>query len=376
MSRPNVSNPPLPPVDAGRANANSLHATPAALSNPGDSWVWDFRNPAVNNQAAKKTNKRAATDAWMPSRNRVGKGWVAKRFLGRGTYGVVGHWSYEGPDRDSKSLKDVAVKQSVRFAFPLGGFGLQFEAANLSELGRAKSQHIVKMYRHLYEELGQHTNQFDVGLVHHIFLEYCPGGDVGNWIRNHLYSNTTLSDAELWAIFQSLARACLFGDLGNGRRFPEVQSPQSLRDYSEFGTPGYFAPVIYKTLLDVYLVISNQATGTSNTKRSLVRSKTLVRSKLTPAATPPVLHNVTQVTCIVQTKSFFGNFLFKNYTINNLTPDTLVIDTKRTLAAMSCGITQDKQVWMNGRTLMSDYMKLGEFANLVGGRNTVRVTSR
>jgi hypothetical protein len=164
-----------------------------ALSNPGDSWVWDFQNLVVYNQAAKKTNRKAATDAWMASerswRHRVGKGWVAKRLLGRGTYGVVGHWSYEGPDRDSKSLKDVAVKQSLRFAFPLGGFGLQFEAANLSELGRAKSQHIVRMYRHLYEEVGQRTNKFDMGLVHRIFLEYCPGGDAGNWIREHLYKS-------------------------------------------------------------------------------------------------------------------------------------------------------------------------------------------
>lgn len=95
-----------------------------------------------------------------------------------------------------------------------------------------------------------------------------------------------------------------------------------------------------------------------------------------PSAIPSVLANVTQVICIVQIKTFFGNFQFKNYTIKRLTPDTIVMDAKSRLMEAGCGITYDKQVWMNGRLLMSDFMKLGEFANLADGNGTVRVTPR
>ncbi|KAH7348777.1 kinase-like domain-containing protein [Rhexocercosporidium sp. MPI-PUGE-AT-0058] len=280
MANPKFSNPPLPlPVAGARgANPGQANAPLVALSNPGDSWVWDFGNLAAYNQAVKKTKKRAATDAWMLSERH----WKNKELWDTG---------HTRPDRDSKIVKDIAVKQSLRFAFPLGGYGLEFEATNLSELGKAKSQHIVRMYRHLYEEVGQRTNPFDVGLVHRIFLEYCPGGDAGNWIRAHLNNNTTIPEYELWTIFHCLARACLvmhhrsddatipspgwprqelvhfdlklenvlvgapttdvehrdmspfkFGDLGNGRRVPAFQSPRYLSDYSEFGTPEYYAP--------------------------------------------------------------------------------------------------------------------------------------
>ena len=183
-------------VDSNTAPAK-LNSQHTAFSNLGNSWVWDFGNLVVTNNVAKKTPRKVATDAWMATewkwKNRVGRGWVPKRLLGRGTYGVVGHWSYQGPDRDTKSVKDVAVKQSIRMAYPSGGFGLEWEAANLLELGKAKSQHIVRMYRHLYEEVGQRTNEYDMGLVHRIFLEYCPGGDTWHWIREHLNKSVQVS---------------------------------------------------------------------------------------------------------------------------------------------------------------------------------------
>ncbi|KAK0118662.1 hypothetical protein ONS96_011749 [Cadophora gregata f. sp. sojae] len=252
-----------------------INSRPADFSKLGRSWVWDFGNDVGNNRVAKKGPRKVATDAWMATewkwKNRVGKGWVPKRLFGRGTYGVVGHWSYQGPDRDAKSLKDVAVKQSIRMAYPSGWYGLEWEAANLLELGQAKSQHIVRMYRHLYEEVGQRTNEHDKGLVHRIFLEYCPGGDTWQWITEHLLNNTNVSEVELWAIFQCLARACLimhqgseqtlplrvgrekrwsilisnwrmFGDFGMARRVPHTQMPQYLNKYADFGTPEYFAP--------------------------------------------------------------------------------------------------------------------------------------
>ncbi|PVH81188.1 kinase-like protein [Cadophora sp. DSE1049] len=620
-----------------------LNPQPAAFSNLGNSWVWDFGNLVVNNQVAKKSPRKVATDAWMATewkwKNRVGKGWVPKRLLGRGTFGVVGHWSYQGPDRDTKSMKDVAVKQSIRMAYPYGGFGLEWEAANLLELGKAKSQHIVRIYRHFYEEVGQRTNGYDMGLVHRIFLEYCPGGDTWYWIREHLNNNTTVPEGELWAILHCLARACLvmhqgsedvdapaprwpreemvhfdlklenvlvsapttdvehrnmppfkFGDFGMARRVPEIQIPRYLRDYSDFGTPGYFAPEqitrkdhqcgprpwfdangvctvvgirygsatniwqvgiimhclmsrshypiwnlnsidrlrCYNSILSARLRTGGSTIGNStdqaceyNPKMSIysIELRTLIHECLiinpyrrpsprevfrrtqqatdltltnsggppsttftpyvepilsarwysgqingnpaakplpvtpaqvaaadklhdektalekeklkqgnaqervsnapapppdapnvapttpTPAPnpspsssaaiksasktplvqTPPspapatpqfVLHNVTQVTCIVQTRNFFGAHVFKHFTIKNLNPETLLLNAKEFLADMGCGIPHDKQIWMIGRTLMGDLMKLGEFEKLANGKGTVRVSAK
>ncbi|KAK0125919.1 hypothetical protein ONS95_007543 [Cadophora gregata] len=89
-----------------------------------------------------------------------------------------------------------------------------------------------------------------------------------------------------------------------------------------------------------------------------------------------VLHNITQVTCIVQSKNFFGTHLFKSYTIKNVTPETLVLTSKEFLADMGCEIPRDKQIWMLGRTLMADFVKLGEFEKLANGRGIVRISSK
>ena len=77
---------------------------------------------------------------------------------------------------ESRSLREVAVKQSVR---SFGGrihLGLEEEAKFYSLFAEAHSQHIVKMYRRLYTDRGAGYGRFDVGIVDRIFLEYCPGG--------------------------------------------------------------------------------------------------------------------------------------------------------------------------------------------------------
>jgi len=86
--------------------------------------------------------------------------------------------------------------------------------------------------------------------------------------------------------------------------------------------------------------------------------------------------NITQVTCIVQTKTFFGTHVFKHFTIKNLTRETLVLNAKKSLATMGCGIPDNKQIWMIGRALMGDFMKLGDFEKLADGKGIVRVCSR
>ena len=75
---------------------------PLPRHNPGNSAI---PRPLTRQQIEEQENHR-----WLDSeknwRNRVGKGWVAKRVLGKGGYGIVGHWTYKGPDRDQKKIAD------------------------------------------------------------------------------------------------------------------------------------------------------------------------------------------------------------------------------------------------------------------------------
>jgi hypothetical protein len=134
-------------------------------------------------------------DNWMKSerrwKNRVGKGWVAKKVLGQGGVGVVGHWEYQGPDRAMKPLKDIAVKQAParrksRKTNEWTGAGLEKEAQFLM-LFAGRTQHIVRMYRHMYKDTGSGPGSVLADLateVHRIFLEYCPGGDLAGYARD------------------------------------------------------------------------------------------------------------------------------------------------------------------------------------------------
>lgn len=107
--------------------------------------------------------------------------------LGRGGQGIVGHWAYDGPDRDTKGgLVDIVVKQATASNRSHTPSGLSDEAAMLRLLNTANSRHIIRMYRRLYEERGHDTMEYDYRKVHRIFLEYCPGGDFLGWQRNKI----------------------------------------------------------------------------------------------------------------------------------------------------------------------------------------------
>lgn len=118
---------PLPPNPPQMINPPRLsQLPPIPLTNPGDDWVTDFAD--VQAFAKAKVAGRYTKNLkrmWLASEQnwkyRIGKNWKGKKVLGLGGQGIVGHWSYEGSDRDQKSVKDVAVKQAVRYGrIPLG----------------------------------------------------------------------------------------------------------------------------------------------------------------------------------------------------------------------------------------------------------------
>ncbi|KUJ19058.1 kinase-like protein [Mollisia scopiformis] len=218
---PFLKYPPLPPdPQPGQTPKFPNQIPPLPDSNPVDAWKWDFATIEAFKKAQAAKSEAYTGKAWMASeskwKNRVGKGWKPVRVLGRGGQGVVGYWTYEGPDRDKKTLKDVAVKQAVK-AGPTyrWGDGLEKESQLLHLLQKANTPHIVRMYRQLYEEVGQQTDEFDHGIVHRIFLEYCPGGDLHDWLGKWMNQNKPIPEYELWCVFQCLARACMVLDRGS-----------------------------------------------------------------------------------------------------------------------------------------------------------------
>lgn len=177
-----------PPFTAGE----QLPIVPPMPDSDGrEHWQYKYSEYKNFKDAYKaKTGKQKEIE-WLATeskwKNRVGKDWKAVKVIGRGGQGVVGHWTYDGPDRHLRTLKDVAVKQAVKSGpFYKFGDGLETEAAILSLFQPVKTQHVVKMYRHMYEEMGEGTDKFDHGRVHRIFLEFCPGGDLYNWLNSYM----------------------------------------------------------------------------------------------------------------------------------------------------------------------------------------------
>jgi hypothetical protein len=100
---------------------------------------------------------------------------------------VVIHRRYRGQDRDAKGLKEVVVKQSVAVdSQGISHTGLSREARSLEYFKDSGSPHIIKMYRRLYEEPGNNSMSLDEGTVHRLFMEYCPGGDLHDWLEKKL----------------------------------------------------------------------------------------------------------------------------------------------------------------------------------------------
>lgn len=151
-----------------------------------DYGVDENRPPAMSAKIEVQKHQRAWLDTEPDWKDRIGVGWQAKRMLGRGGQGMVGHWSYEGPDRDQKSVKDIAVKQAVRDGPNYTwGDGLETEASFLKDFAGSNSPHILRMYSHLFSDIGQGTDDYDEGDVQRLFLEFCQGGDLGRWLKKN-----------------------------------------------------------------------------------------------------------------------------------------------------------------------------------------------
>lgn len=172
---------PLPPTPKVGGLATLPANLPVLPGGPED-FTPDPNLPATMEHYSKSWLEREKY--W---KQRVGTGWIPKRVLGSGGHGIVGHWTYEGIDKDLKSLTDVAVKQQV---YKEGRGNLTDEERFYKMFRDSNTLHIPKMYRRVYTDQGTGTNpeEFDpFGRVQRMFLEYCESGDIGVIIRSRVH---------------------------------------------------------------------------------------------------------------------------------------------------------------------------------------------
>lgn len=137
-------------------------------------------------------------------RHGLGPGFKGKKFLGRGSFGVAGLWTYNQPLGHAlrPSITSVVVKMSQ---IELGGTdrdGLNEGAIGLI-LSKFQSPHLVRQFGG--NRLGDRF--YEMEDVVRIFLEYCPGGDLQQLMPDERNSEgTRLAEVDLWAIFHCLAK--------------------------------------------------------------------------------------------------------------------------------------------------------------------------
>jgi len=137
----------------------------------------------------------------------LGPGWIGTKLLGKGGFGVAGLFEYHGPASSAPAITQIVVKMSEA-QLPLFPDPQVFpkskidEGITLRRLAACKSQHIVRIYggNRLGDRFGE------MGEVVRIFLEYCPGGDVGRFLSGYGESPLEpLEEVDVWALFYCMA---------------------------------------------------------------------------------------------------------------------------------------------------------------------------
>lgn len=174
----------LPDEDkkARRARSEQITGEPAPAGNakPGSSKPGQPGNSGISKQ-----------QAWLASESKwqtkIGTGWSGKKILGAGAFGIAGLWSLEDTEANKDRLiKHVVVKQAGARGPDVKA--LREEAEILQLFKNIKTKHIVRMYGgYVVEMIGSQVDPIGTQTGNHvarIFIEYCEGGDMRNFLRN------------------------------------------------------------------------------------------------------------------------------------------------------------------------------------------------
>ncbi|TEY65445.1 hypothetical protein BOTCAL_0140g00100 [Botryotinia calthae] len=162
---------------------------------------------------AKEMSARA--NAWLASeplwspQSRMGSNpaWTGMKIMGVGGNGTAGKWrlTYPNPPEGTPGrmpFESIVVKQQA------GGWGDMRNEAEIYELLRhTNSQHLVKMFRRIYEDQGLNTVYADrAGPVTRIYLEDCERGDLQGMIFDRFKDHDIFDENEIWDAFHCIAR--------------------------------------------------------------------------------------------------------------------------------------------------------------------------
>ncbi|KAG0647414.1 Serine threonine-kinase GIN4 [Hyphodiscus hymeniophilus] len=144
-------------------------------------------------------------------RQGLGPGWKGTKFLGKGGYDIVGLWEYKGDPMRAPAVTKVVVKVAEDTDQDIDknifrGKTAYDEGNILAKLSKVPTNHVIKQYG------GNRVGDkfLDMDYVVRIYLEFCPGGDLDQFIaREGEAPNHLLDEADLWAIFNCLAIGAL-----------------------------------------------------------------------------------------------------------------------------------------------------------------------
>ncbi|KUJ21758.1 kinase-like protein [Mollisia scopiformis] len=180
----------------------------------------EINDSLINFSPYRQTAWLQRSENWL----NLPKDWFPRKVLGRGTYGIVGRWDYNG---DNTAMpRSIAVKQTgVTKAGPL-----MLESKLLRLLTLVGDEHIIKLYKGCHLEGGSGTDRELDPLpyspdtfagpkeldVSKIYIEFMPGGDARQWLKElEKDKKYVVPEEHLWRILNCLARAILILEQGS-----------------------------------------------------------------------------------------------------------------------------------------------------------------
>ncbi|KAH7389112.1 hypothetical protein BKA64DRAFT_747724 [Cadophora sp. MPI-SDFR-AT-0126] len=149
--------------------------------------------------------------------------WSAVKILGSGVSGAVVLWEWVGPPTSAPRLTKVAVKNALKHKNQLTN-----EGRIMRELETARSEHILKLLvpRHVLTP-NMCTRR---GLSHHwhgrtwqLVLEYCPGGNLDEFLDMRKARNIRFEERTLWSTFECLVDGCSVLEYGMELGYDETE---------------------------------------------------------------------------------------------------------------------------------------------------------
>lgn len=154
-----------------------------------------------------KADRQRFLDSEPQWRDRIGEGFIGKKFLGIGSFGVTGLWEYTSPqyyDPKAPPIKQVVVKMSQLYPAAFEGTGRSvLEEGNIGRIiAGYGSNHLIRQYGG--NRVGDRFSE--MGDVVKIFLEFCPGGSLDQLLpQPGQKTQEPLHEADMWQIFNCLA---------------------------------------------------------------------------------------------------------------------------------------------------------------------------